>query len=65
MIVDESTHLKFSNFYQTKNGMIEPSCVLISNLCNQSIVTKYVRLDNAGEKKASKNTPTEISGNLT
>ena len=64
MIVDEAMHLKFSNFYQTNNGMIEPACMLISKLRDQSIVTKHVKLDNAGEKNLE-NTPTETSGNLT
>ena len=26
MIIDEKTEMKWSNFYKSKNGMIEPTC---------------------------------------
>ena len=64
MIADEATHLTFRNFYQTKNGTIEPPCILISKLHNQSITTKCERQDNAGEKNLWE-TLKETSGNLT
>ena len=52
MIVDEATLLKFSNFYQAKNNMVQPSCILINKFRNMSILTKYIQCDNASENKS-------------
>ena len=52
IIVDEFSYLKFSDFYKTKNRIIELSYVLINKLCRQNIITKYIRYDNARENKA-------------
>ena len=51
IIVDECTQLKFSNFFDRKNGMVEPTCEKINKWKQKGIVVKYVRLDNAGENK--------------
>jgi hypothetical protein len=53
-MVDERTNLKFSNFFKTKNGMVEPTCEQFNrwNLANHPV--KCVRLDNAGENKLLK-----------
>ena len=63
MIVDEATHLKSSNFYETKNGMVEPTCIFINKLHKNNIPTKFVRCDNAGETKAWKSLQMAASGN--
>ena len=52
MIVDESTGLKFSSFYRTKNGMIEPTCVQFQKWKTMGTQLKNVRCDNAGENTA-------------
>ena len=49
MVVDEDMYFKFSNFYEIKNAMIEPTYVLLNKLYSQSIVTKQMRLDNIDE----------------
>ena len=51
IMVDERTNLKFSDFFATKDGMIEPTCMQINKWKNAGIHVKYIRLDNAGENK--------------
>ena len=51
MIVDECTGLNFSNFYQTKTGMVEPTCVKLQNFKNKNKAVKFIRCDNSGENK--------------
>jgi hypothetical protein len=49
IMVDERTQLKFSNFFQTKNGMVEPTCEQFQRWKDQGKEVKYLRMDNAGE----------------
>ena len=51
MIVDEFTGLKFSNFYQAKDRMVEPTCVKLKTFKNMNKAVKFMRCDNAGENK--------------
>jgi hypothetical protein len=51
IMVDERTQLKFSDFFETKNGMIEPTCEQFQKWHQNDMPVKYVRLDNAGENK--------------
>jgi hypothetical protein len=51
IMVDERTQLKFSNFFSTKNGMVEPTCEQLHRWKQSGIAVKYMRLDNAGENK--------------
>ena len=54
IMVDEWTQLKFSDFYTTKNGMVEPTCEQFYRWKQSGNPVKYVRLDNAGENKLLK-----------
>jgi hypothetical protein len=54
IMVDERTGMKFSDFFETKNGMVEPTCVQWNKWKNAGLGVKYVRLDNAGENKKLK-----------
>ena len=60
IMVDEKTQLKFSHFYETKNGMIEPTCAQLNKWREAGKPVSFVRLDNAGENKKLK-TRTESS----
>jgi hypothetical protein len=51
LMVEERTGLKFSNFYATKNGMIEPTCEQLHKLKLDGKAVKFMRLDNAGENQ--------------
>ena len=52
IIVDELTKLKFSSFHETKGSIVAPICSLINKLkLNHSIITQYIRCDNAGENQ--------------
>ena len=51
MLVDERTELKHSDFYESKNGMVEPTCEYINQLVAKGYTVKYLRMDNAGENK--------------
>lgn len=49
VMVDERTQLKFSDFFTSKNAMIEPTCVKLDKWRNAGMPVSYIRLDNAGE----------------
>ena len=51
IMVDERTQLKFSHFFEKKNGMIKPTCVQLNKWKLADLEVKYIRLDNAGENK--------------
>ena len=51
IMVDEATGLKFTRFFETKSGMVEPTLEQICKWSHNRIVTKYIRLDGAGENK--------------
>jgi hypothetical protein len=51
IMVEERTPLKFSDFYMTKNGIIEPTCEQFQKWKQSVKQVKCVRLDNAGENK--------------
>ena len=48
--------MKFSRFFITKNGMIEPACILIDKFKKINAITKYIRYNNARENIALKKT---------
>ena len=53
-MVDERTQLKFSNFYEKKNSMVEPTLQLLHLLAQHDHEVEVVRMDNAGENKLLK-----------
>ena len=52
IIVEEKTQMKWSQFYRTKNGMVEPTCAMFNRWKQAGKPVKYLRMDNAGENKA-------------
>ena len=52
IMVDERTQLKFSDFFDTKDGMVEPTCEQLYRWMQNGKVVKYIRLDDAGENLA-------------
>ena len=53
MMVDDRTGLSISEFFRTKNRMVQPTCTLWSLWSGQyGITVKRVRVDNAGENKS-------------
>ena len=54
IMVDEKTNLKFSDVFQTKNGMVEPTCEQLNKWKQARRPVKFIRLDNAGENKLLK-----------
>jgi hypothetical protein len=50
-MVDEATQLKFSDFFETKNGMIEPTCEKLYQWQQTNKAVKFIRMDNGGENK--------------
>ena len=55
MKVIEKTGLKLAHFYDTKNGMIEPTCELLKRFEQQGMKIDVIRCDNAGENKSLQN----------
>jgi hypothetical protein len=51
IMVDERTQLKFSDFFDTKNGMVEDTCEQLHRWKESGQGAKIIRLDNAGENK--------------
>jgi hypothetical protein len=54
IMVDQRTGLKFSNFFDKKNGMVEPTCEQLHRWKQNGITVDYIRLDNVGENKLLK-----------
>jgi hypothetical protein len=54
LMVDEQTRLKFSNLFQTKNGMVEPTCAQFHRWKQNGKAFSHVRMDGAGENKTLK-----------
>ena len=48
--MDRFIEMKFSNFYNTNNGMIEPTCERLDKWKQNVQSIKFVTYDNAGEK---------------
>jgi hypothetical protein len=49
--MDERTHMKFSGFFLSKNGMAEPTCDLFQRWKDVGREVRYLRMDNAGKNK--------------
>ena len=49
ILMDETTQLKFTEFFDTKSGMVEPTCELFQLWKQNGKEVKVVRCDNAGE----------------
>jgi hypothetical protein len=52
IMVTEREQLKFSDFYDTKNGMVEPTCEQFQRWKDAGKEIRYVMLDNAGENES-------------
>eukprot|EP00957_Ditylum_brightwellii_P029437 2224897-Ditylum_brightwellii.AAC.1 len=50
-MVDEHLSMKFSSFFQTKNGMVEPTLEQFNHWKQKGIKVNYPQCDNAGENK--------------
>jgi len=53
-MVDERTQMKFTDFFETKNGMVEPTCEQLYKWKASGIPVKFIRLDNSGENQLLK-----------
>jgi hypothetical protein len=51
IMVDEYTQLKVSDFFETKSGMVEPTCEQLYKWKESGKAVKFIRCDNAGENK--------------
>jgi hypothetical protein len=54
IMVDEATQLKFSDFFPSKNAMVEPTCAKLNKWRQAGMSVSYMRLDGAGENKLLK-----------
>lgn len=55
IMVTEREQLKFSDFFKTKDGMVEPTCVQLNLWKQAGKGVSHMRLDNAGENKKLQN----------
>jgi hypothetical protein len=51
IVVNERTQLKFSDFFETKNGMVEPTCEKLQRWKDAGKEVRYIHMDNAGENE--------------
>jgi hypothetical protein len=59
IMVDERIQLKFSDFFETKNGMIEPACEQSQQWKDAGKEGCYICIDTAGENKHHMQQPYE------
>ena len=50
-MLDELTGMKWSDFFETKDDMVEPTCEKWGKWKQHGKAVKFVRMDNAGENK--------------
>jgi hypothetical protein len=62
--VDEASQFKISDFLETKNAMIEPTCEKLLNLKEENKTVKYIRCDNGGENQGLKNNLNSVDWKL-
>ena len=63
IMVDEFSGMEFSDFYESKNGTIEPKCEIFEKEKHIGHRVKFVRCDNAGEKPNLRRKQTARPGN--
>ena len=63
--MDERTKIKGSDFYETKDGMVEPTCELFEKWQKQGKPVKFVRMDSAGKNIKLENGAKERIGSST
>jgi hypothetical protein len=51
IMVDKRANLKFTDFFATKDGMVEPTCVQLNKWNQAKFAVRWIRLDNPGENK--------------
>ena len=51
LLGDERTQLKFTDFSETKNGMVKPTAVFLNSLSKDGHHVQYIRCENGGENK--------------
>jgi hypothetical protein len=51
MMVDEKMQLKFMDFFNMKDGMVQPTCEKLHKWRQAGKPVTYMRMDNAGENK--------------
>ena len=51
MVVNERNEIKWSNFFQTKNGMLDHVCCQFHKYKDTNMSVKIVRCDNSFRKK--------------
>jgi hypothetical protein len=49
ILVDARTQMKWSDFFATKDGMIEPTCQIFHVWKEEKRPVTHLRMDNAGE----------------
>lgn len=54
IVIDEDIQMKISDFFKTKNGMVEPTLEKFNKWNQAGIGITHLRLDNAGENKLLK-----------
>jgi hypothetical protein len=52
IMVDERTQLKFSDFFKTKSGMVEPTCEQFQKWKQNDKAVTHLGMDNASENKS-------------
>jgi hypothetical protein len=55
ILVGEASQFKISDFFETKNAKIEPTCENLFNLKEENKTVKYIQCDNGGENQGLKN----------
>ena len=56
IVVDEMSQKKHSHFFETKDGMVVPTCTLFTKQKADGRGVKFLQMDNAGENKKLQST---------
>jgi hypothetical protein len=56
ILVDETTGTRFVRWFETKNGMVEPTCATLHQWSTKGMNTLFIRCDRAGENHSLEET---------
>jgi hypothetical protein len=56
ILVDEATNIRFIRWFETKDGMVDPTCATLYQWSTKGMNTLFIRCDGAGENHSLEDT---------
>jgi hypothetical protein len=56
ILVDEATNIRFIRWFETKDGMVDPTCATLYQWSTKGMNTLFIRCDGAGKNHSLEDT---------